>query len=274
VTDLDGDAAIQQLGNVTVQKEYIEKESRQKLQKEVDEHNATVQKTNWVDAGVDFGLMAMVLLIGITMVLFLNTEFAKTYATKIQTNRDQVASAEAEGRIVDPAADPIVYISTEKDASNQPIKFTELIPDPQLLTLANSLKALTLADILPSSLFITVVVIVGVFISMGAIHLLANVLRGNGRFPHLAHRFGSTLVSRMVTGFILAGVASLIIYEVNGGTFLMIIGGIFALFGLFTVFKLIGVISKAYHLDFMMGIIATLPFLAICGAGVAAAIVL
>lgn len=267
VTGLEGEEGLANLGNVMIQKDYIDKESRQKLQKQIDEHNTRIQKATWADIGFDFGVMAMILLVGVTLLLFLNVEIAKGYVNKVEANRIMVDDAIAEGRIADPAADPRVYLSTEVDSSNQPIRFTEIVPDTQLWTTANQLKVWTMGEILPLALVITLGAMVGIAVTVGLAHLLATALRGTGRLPYLGHQMGSALNSRLLTLLIVAGIGSIIIYEFNGGTIVMIIAGVLGIIALLGVFRLIKVVSAAYNVGFAQGLIALLPGIALA-AGV------
>jgi hypothetical protein len=178
-----------------------------------------------------------------------------------------VAEAQADGRIVDPNAETLVYLSaTEKDSLNKPKQFTEITPDAGLWATAITLKDLTLIDLLPTSFGITLGTMMVIFLTTLAGHFLSEkMLKGVGRLPYFAHMTASTLLLRTIILLILCGIGLMVIFEMNGGMLTMIFSGIIGLFSLLAVFKLIGITSKSYHFGFVQGLVAMLPGLLLAG---------
>jgi tetratricopeptide (TPR) repeat protein len=267
VTGEEGQEAVNQISDVSVQKSTIEKESRQKLQKQISDHEKEISKATWMDVGFDFSLLAIIVLVGMTLVLFLSVQIAQGYVTKIETNRQMVSDATYEGRIVDLKETPLTYLSTELDAMGKPKKFQEITPDPALWTIANQLKPLTLFDLLPISLVVTLATVAVVFVMAASAHFLSQkLLQGIGRLPYFAHQTASLFLSRALILLILCGVGSMLIFEANGGTIVMIVQGLIGIFTLLAIFKLISITSKSYNFGFVQGLVAMLPGLLLAGA--------
>ncbi|MCU0497096.1 MAG: HEAT repeat domain-containing protein [Anaerolineae bacterium] len=264
VTGIDTDEAFAKLTDKGEFKNAIEREGRQKLQKEIDQHNEKIAKGSWRDVIFDYALFAGLLIIGAMILLFVTIEMSKRYLRAYEANLTAVNDAIAEGRL---AADtfPQVYISLENDSSGKPIRFTEFIPDPNLFGTATNLRNASFVEVIPTALITTGIMLTITFLTALAGHVIATILGGVGRLPYYIHMIATVIMTRALGILLVSGLLVILAFEANGGSFLLLATGGVALLNFSTAYEAVKTTAASYNFNIVKAGIAFIPGIVLFG---------
>lgn len=261
-TGAEGSAAITALKDESKLEETIKREARQRSEQDTIAHREKLNKITWNDTAFDYGLLAIISLIGGILMMFLAVQRADAFNSRYEQNQEDVALAIAEGRQAieqNGSVKTDTYVR-EFPQAGQPIReFKDMytVTETDYWTTIQYWRDLSFISVVITGILIGLA-IVGTVVTLSVVaHFLAGgVFRRDGSLPYTMHQLGSFATARVGVMFAIIGISIFIFF--GSPSEITLFAGILVLFLIITAISAIGIISKSYHMSAIQGSIATL----------------
>ncbi len=283
-TGMEGQAAVQALGEEGVVEKKEAAEADKRRQKEIDAHHKELETRTWRDVFFNIGIASAIAFIGTLLVGFIAVQTAQNFYSGYEQNREDVAFAIQQGNVyvvegeqVTDGDSPVYLVAGQEVAlGERPDTFTDqrftFNPTTPYWDVNAYWRDRELTDILLWAGFALVMTPFSVLLMASVTHDVASwALRGDGKRAYYTEAVAALFINRILLLAALCFVVSLL-YFGSGNSATMFIGAI-GLYGATVLFTLIGRAAKAYRFSTVQAGIAVIIGAAVAGGtGVAAAL--
>lgn len=238
VTGLEGDGAIQMIVDADQRKTYIKEKVTEKKRAKIDRHMSEVRTSNWGSVGLEALTYVLINVVGPVLLLLVASELAQNTFGGLN-NPD---------------------LSREEAAALRQLQ-------AQVPLLAGGATVPLLAG---SALITGIGSIIGFVIQGVFIHLIARLLGGHGTFVHVMNELLRFLNRYFLILYLLLGIFVVVLFVSIGSPLILCVAIPLALYQLYFIFGMIGVVGKAYDFGTGLGcvtVLLTSILLALIGAG-------
>ncbi len=270
-TGLSGEEALAQITDAQITRALSERESTLRRQAALSEHLQEISKGAW--GGVAFAAF-MLFFVALAATFFASIMLpiaAKGYTARYEDNWNKYQMAITAGTVKTAADGTKMFPDPDQIDSTGDARVVSLMnPEPNFLDDAYALGSV---DIVSSFIFalmvaggVTALLLVGAFVA----HLIASVMGGKGNLKYTMEEIVSFFTRRIGISGALVGVFALVAYEMFGsmtGFYVMI--GVPGLILVLAVVSLFTLVSKLYHANMVVGLVASLPLVGLLAGGAA-----
>lgn len=275
-TGLSGDDAIAQITDAQITRTLADRELSLRKQAALNDHLKEIGKGAW--GGVAFAVFMMFFVV-IAATFFASVMLpiaAKGYTVRYEDNLAKYDAARLNGTLMEipiPNSQEKDYKFPDPDqidSTGSPRMVDLMKPSLQFETMTYAMASV---DVVSSFIFalmvaggVTAVMLVGAFLA----HLIASAMGGHGSLKFTMEEIPSFFTRRMGIAGALAGVLALLAYELFGsalGIYVMVgLPGIILLLAILGLFSLM---SRLYHANSTVGMVASLPLVGMLVGGAA-----
>jgi hypothetical protein len=237
VTGKQGSEAFRLLSDDDTLSTLTKTQAEARRQRHMEEHLYRVRSAKWNSATFDLGLFFLIAAIGAMLLTFITIQSAQALVSQY----DERQTAWDNGEVDEVTGEPIELMEVDDDFLAFSRRAGEL---PFVRATMNGLLVGVMAT---GSLLLWGMLTHG---------LSEKLLRGTGSLPYLMHRWASMLNVRLLVGFVLGGVGTVVIFALGGGTAILVVAGLVGLILLFALFTMTSRVAQAYNVSIVKGLVA------------------
>ncbi|GAB4514080.1 MAG: hypothetical protein OHK0046_15660 [Anaerolineae bacterium] len=254
--DTEGEAALERLNDAETQKQIEEAQAERLKQAAIEQHRATISSATWQDAALDAATFFVIVTVGLIIALFVMMQSAQGYLGRLDANQLAVEEARLAGRVKFTEDGQEILLKEEVDSNGNPLTFTQMIPDPDFVEMAERTAETSVITLLLRGLGMGVLATLSVLaLAMVTFTVGARLLRGESHWPYLTHKIVGLLISRTVTVLLLSFIVIILIFSMGGNV--NILYGLVGLFAALSALSILSTVRQAFKFSLVPGLIAT-----------------